>query len=102
MSLLAVLAQPLIPVVQSLGSTVATSARPILGLAILLTMAVVFKPMLLGMFRAVALFLKQDSQEDRASQRNYRNMQIIYQAANELEGRSPSMASELRALSARV
>jgi hypothetical protein len=64
---------------------------------------IMFKPMLLGIWRASKLYVKQYlSQERQHSRAKHKNLQSIYQAANDLEISSPSAAAEIRSLSARI
>ncbi|PRC93356.1 hypothetical protein [Solimicrobium silvestre] len=64
---------------------------------------ILFKPMLLGIWRATKLHLKQYfSKEQQNLRLNLKNRQLIYKAVNDLDGHSPSLAAEIRALSARI
>ena len=91
-----------LPVSQMAISTVVGAARPLLGLGIVATMLVVFKPMLMGMLRAALLVISpRQSREEKTAGRNLRNMLTIRRIANDLDGTSPNMAAELRALAAR-
>ena len=91
-----------LPVSQIAISAFAVAARPLLGLGILATMLIVFKPMLLGMLRAALLVINpKKSREEKTATRNLRNMLTIRRIANDLDGSSPNMAAELRALAAR-
>ncbi|MFZ6723198.1 hypothetical protein ACO0LM_17295 [Undibacterium sp. Di26W] len=91
-----------LPVSQLAISTVIGSARPLLGLGILATMLIVFKPLLVGMLRAALLVINpKKSREEKTAGRNLRNMLAIRRIANDLDGTSPNMAAELRALAAR-
>ena len=91
-----------LPVSQIAISAFAGAARPLLGLGILATMLLVFKPMLSGMLRAAVLLISpKKSREEKTGLRNLRNMLTIRRIANELDGTSPNMAAELRAMAAR-
>ncbi|MCH8621498.1 hypothetical protein [Undibacterium sp. TS12] len=91
-----------LPVSQIAISAVVGAARPLLGLGILATMLIVFKPMLVGMLRAALLVISpKKTREEKTAGRNLRNMLAIHRIANDLDGTSPNMAAELRAMAAR-
>jgi hypothetical protein len=90
------------PVAQFALSSIIASARPLLGLGILTTTLIVFKPLLLGMLRASLLLLHPKlSREEKTAKRNLRNILTIHRMASDLDNSSPSMAAELRAIAAR-
>ena len=92
-----------LPVAQVAISTVIGAARPLLGLGILATMLIVFKPLLVGMLRAALLVIHpSQSREQKSAVRNLRSMLTIRRVANDMDCASPSMAAELRALAARA
>jgi hypothetical protein len=91
-----------LPAVEVAISTVLASARPILGVGILATMLVVFKPLLSGVLHAMLVLLQpKQTRAQKTARRNLRNMLTIRRMANDLDGLSPSMAAELRALASR-
>ncbi|MET3118612.1 hypothetical protein AAKU64_002845 [Undibacterium sp. GrIS 1.8] len=91
-----------IPVAQMAISTVVGAARPLLGLGILATMAIVFKPMLVGMLRAALLVLKPKlTREEKTAKRNLRNVMTIHRIASDFDSSSPNLAAELRAMAGR-
>ncbi|MDO8179674.1 MAG: hypothetical protein Q7T62_15645 [Undibacterium sp.] len=91
-----------LPVAQIALSTIAGAARPLLGLGIVVTMLVVFKPLIVGMLRAALLLLQPRlTREQKSAKRNLRNILAIRRVANDLDSSSPSMAAELRALASR-
>ncbi|MDO8702864.1 MAG: hypothetical protein Q7U12_12985 [Undibacterium sp.] len=91
-----------LPVAQIALSTIAAAARPLLGLGIVVTMLVVFKPLIVGMLRAALLLLQPRlTREQKSAKRNLRNILAIRRVANDLDSSSPSMAAELRALASR-
>ncbi|MFZ6673309.1 hypothetical protein ACO0K3_17305 [Undibacterium sp. Rencai35W] len=91
-----------IPVAEMAVSTVIAAARPLLGVGILATMLVVFKPMIAGMLRAALVVLKpRMTREQKSASRNLRNILTIRRIASDLDATSPNMAAELRALAAR-
>lgn len=92
-----------LPLAQVAVSSVIAAARPLLGLGILVTMLVVFKPLLIGMLRAALLLVSpRQTREQKSALRNLRSMLAIRRAANDMDCSSPSMAAELRALAARA
>ncbi len=90
------------PVAQIALSAIIAAARPLLGIGILTTTLIVFKPLIIGMLRAALLLLQPKlSREEKTAKRNLRNILTIRRMANDLDNTSPSMAAELRALAAR-
>lgn len=90
------------PVAQITLSSIVASARPLLGVGILTTTLIVFKPLITGMLRACLLLLQPKlSREEKTAKRNLRNILTIHRIANDMDNSSPSMAAELRALAAR-
>jgi hypothetical protein len=90
------------PMAEFALSSIIASARPLLGIGILTTLLVVFKPLIVGMLRAALLLLQPKlSREEKMAKRNLRNILTIRRMANDLDRSSPSMAAELRALAAR-
>lgn len=99
---IAIPATSAMPMAQVAFSTIIASARPLLGIGILATMLIVFKPLIIGMLRAALLLLQPKlSREEKTAKRNLRNILTIRRIANDLDNSSPSMAAELRALAAR-
>ncbi len=91
-----------LPVAQVAISTIVGAARPLLGLGIVVTALVVFKPLLAGMLRAALLLLQPKlTREQKSARRNLRNILAIRRVANDLDCSSPNMAAELRALASR-
>ncbi|MFT5588539.1 MAG: hypothetical protein ACI9ZF_000704 [Bradyrhizobium sp.] len=104
MSILAIAfpAQSAIPVAQVITGSIIASARPLLGLGILVTFVLIFKPLLLGLLRASFLALKpRQSLEQRSIRSHLRSMLILNRMARDLEISQPNMASELRAVASR-
>ncbi|MES2049460.1 MAG: hypothetical protein V4447_13755 [Pseudomonadota bacterium] len=86
----------------SIISAIIAAARPLLGVGILTTTLIVFKPLIVGMLRAALLLLQPKlTREEKTAKRNLRNILTIRRIANDLDNTSPSMAAELRALAAR-
>jgi len=91
-----------LPVAEVAIATLIASARSLLGMGILVTMAIVFKPLLAGVLRAAKLAVfPNKTREQKSALRNLRNMLTVRRIANDLEHSSPNMAAELRALASR-
>ena len=99
---IAISATSALPATQVVLNSIIAAARPLLGIGILATMLIVFKPLIVGMLRACLLLLQPKlSREEKTAKRNLRNILTIRRMANDLDSSSPSMAAELRALAAR-
>lgn len=84
-------------------SGLAAAARPLLGLGILATMLLVFRPILSGLLRAtwLSIFPKL-SREERAARRTLRTAMTLNRIARDTDACSPAMAAELRAMAGRA
>ena len=72
------------------------------GLSVALALALLFKPLLLGVARALMLVIKPKlTKEERLQRRQMRDAMMLNRMLNSMEG-SPSHAAELRALAARA
>jgi len=92
-----------LPVAEVAISTLVAAARPLIGLSILTTMLLVFKPLITGMLRALKLAIfPNKTREEKSALRNLRSMLAVRHIANELDSTSPNMAAELRALASRA
>lgn len=86
----------------SIGSAVAASARPLLGLGALLVFFMMFKPLLLGLARAAVLVVKPRlSLAERHARRRIRGAVKLYRMADSFDASQPNLAAELRALASR-
>ncbi|MEB0135925.1 hypothetical protein QN362_11355 [Actimicrobium sp. CCC2.4] len=104
MSILAIAfpAQSAIPVAQAVISSIIVAARPLLGIGAVLTLFLIFKPLLLGLARASLVALKpRKSLEQRSIRSHLRGMLILNRMAQDLDISQPNMASELRAVASR-
>jgi hypothetical protein len=91
-----------LPIAQIAMTNILAVARPLLGLAILATILIIFKPLLLGMLRAALLVVHPKlTRDQKTASRNLRNMLTIRRIANDVNYSSPNMAAELRALASR-
>lgn len=94
--------QSAVPVAEMAVSSVVGAARPLLGMGILATMLVVFKPLITGLLRAALLLISPRlTKDEKVASRNLRNLLAINNVARDLDSTSPSMAAELRALASR-
>ncbi len=89
-------------IAQNIIDNVKHLAVPLLGLIILATIMIIFRPLITGMLRAVMLLLNPRlTREQKTASRNLRNTLTIRRIANDLDNSSPNMAAELRALASR-
>lgn len=73
-----------------------------LGFSFLATLAVVFKPLLIGTFRALKMVIKPAlNKEQRLARAYYRDAMTLHAMASSGDALAPNLASELRALSSR-
>jgi hypothetical protein len=87
----------------TLPATVAFVARPLLGLGLLAALAVAFRPLLIGLIRAALVTLNpRPSLEQRKALTRLRSILAINRMAKDLDDTHPSLAAELRWLSARA
>lgn len=86
----------------SLGSAVAASGRPLLGLGALLVFVMMFKPLLLGLARAAVLVVNpRQSLAERNARRRVRSAMTLYRLADRYAASQPNLAAELRAFASR-
>lgn len=79
-----------------------TALQAVLGAVLALFLVLLFKPLLLGVARALALLVSPKySREERAQRRKMRDAQVLSRMLNSMEV-APSHAAELRALAARA
>jgi len=91
-----------VPVAQSLIGAGIALTRPLLGLGALVTLLMVFKPLLAGIMRAVvAFFVPRKSFEQRVAAQRFSGVRMLNRMANDYSGSQPSFAAELRNLAAR-
>lgn len=80
----------------------ASYARPLLGFSALMTLLLIFKPLVLGLLRAAWLTIKpRQSLEQRNSRRKLLGVLMLNRMAKEYEYSQPNLASELRLLAGR-
>lgn len=79
-----------------------TYARPLLGLGALLSLFLIFKPMLLGLVRAAILAVKpRQSFEQRTIRSRVKGVLMLNSMANDFDQSQPNLAAELRGLASR-
>jgi len=91
-----------VPMVQQLISASIVMIRPLLGMGILVTLLMVFKPMVIGTLRAaLVLVVPRKSLEQRVSQHRFNGVRILNRMANDYVCSQPNFAAELRNLAGR-
>lgn len=96
--MLAVPAQATVPVTQA----IANYARSLFKFGALVSLFLIFKPLAIGMMRAVLLAFKpRPSLERRAERKRMRDVMMLNRMARECEGLQPSQADEFRSMAAR-
>lgn len=86
----------------ALVTTLPMFVRPLLGIGLLATFVMLFKPLLIGLLRAALLMLQpRQSLEQRNTARRLRDMLMLTSMTRELDATDPALATELRALAAR-
>ena len=87
---------------QAAAQTAVTYARPLLGLGALVTLFMIFKPMVLGVLHAAWLAVKpHESLEQRNIRSKLEGVLMLNRMARELDCIQPSLAAELRLLASR-
>ena len=91
-----------VPVAQSLiGASIALT-RPLLGLGALVTLFMIFKPLLAGIMHAfVAFFVPRKSFEQRIAAQRFSGVKMLNRMASDYSRSQPNLAAELRNLAAR-
>jgi hypothetical protein len=94
--------EAVVPMTNSLVGAASTAARPLIGLGVFASLLVVFKPLLLGLFRAsVVLLSPRKSLAERQAAAKSADRVAVHRLARSLEREHPSLAAELRSLSSR-
>lgn len=82
--------------------SIASPLQAVLGFGLLATLAILFKPLLTGSFRALKLLLKPSmSKDQRLARAYYRNAMTLHSMSSASDALPPNLAAELRALSGR-
>ena len=91
-----------IPVAQTMIGAASTYLRPALGLGALVTLVMVFKPLLLGVAQAVVVMVKpRKSLEQRILAHRFSGKRMLNRMANDYSTTQPNFAAELRTMAAR-
>lgn len=91
-----------IPAAEAFAATAVTVARPLLGLSAVAVLAIIFKPLLIGLLRAALLVLKpRQSIEEREARRMRDSARMLNRMARDLSSTQPGLAAELRWLASR-
>lgn len=94
--------QAAVPVAQAVIGHFVGAIRPLIGLGLLIAFFVIFKPLIVGLFRAALLVVKpRQSREQRASRRAVRGVLMLNRLADDVKRSQPSLAAELRTLASR-
>jgi hypothetical protein len=95
--------QAALPYVRTFFGSASTVARPLFGLGALMSVLMLFKPLLLGVLQAIRLvFSPRLSLEQRNEQRTLRGVLILNRMARDLDQSQPNQAAELRMLASRT
>jgi hypothetical protein len=95
--------QAALPFVRTFLSSASTVARPVFGLGALMSVLMLFKPLLLGIVQAIRLvFNPRRTLEERNEQRTLRGVLMLNRMARDLDQSQPSQAAELRMLASRT
>ena len=91
-----------IPVAQSLIGTSLAFVRPLLGLGVLVTLFMIFKPLVMGILRAAMLLVvPRKTLEQRVLQHRFNGVKLLNRMASDYSRSQPNFAAELRNLAAR-
>jgi hypothetical protein len=76
--------------------------RPLIGLGLVATMVMVFKPLIAGVLQALLLLLApRQTRERRAADQRFQGVLALHRIARDFEATQPSQAAELRQLASR-
>jgi hypothetical protein len=94
--------QAALPAAQSFFSTAAAVARPVFGAGALMTVLMVFRPLVVGVLQAIGLLLRPRlSLEERENRRALRSTLMLNRMARDFDQTQPNQAAELRYLATR-
>ena len=90
-------------VTSALDISILSAVQSLLGLTLAGAMLVLFKPLLLGVARALLLVVKPKlSAEQRLARRQMSDAKMLNRMLNSMDGSAPTHAAELRALASRA
>jgi hypothetical protein len=76
--------------------------RPIAGIAALIGFVMLFRPLLLGIWRTLVIIVKpRQTLEQRLNRRRFKSATALNRAAGETSMNQPNLASELRSFASR-
>ena len=84
--------------------SIASPLQAVLGFSLLATLAIVFRPLLTGTFRALKMAIKPSLNKEQRLARAYsRNAMTVHAmtSSNDADALSPNLVAELRAVSCR-
>ncbi len=87
--------------VLSLITPVASIVRPMIGLGLLTTSIIIFKPLLTGILRALILLVTPKVKIAEVKNKNIHSISLLNKMARDLENSQPNVAAELRQLAGR-
>ncbi|SNS13381.1 hypothetical protein SAMN06265795_101179 [Noviherbaspirillum humi] len=91
------LALPVQAIIPAAGAIATSVARPLLGLSATVMFLMVFKPLLLGLFRAALLVVKpRQSLVERSAAYKLRSALKLNRIARHYDAIQPNLAAELR------
>ena len=91
--------QAALPTVETVAA--ASVARPLLGLGILATLLMMFKPLLTGLLRTgLFIFTPRAALQQGTGRRTLQNVEMLNNTVRELETSQPNLAAELRSMAA--
>jgi hypothetical protein len=84
------------------SQTILNAVRPLVGLGLIATAALVFRPLIGGLLRAAMLLLApRKSRRDRVADDRLHGAVMLNSMARQLEATQPGQAAELRNLASR-
>jgi hypothetical protein len=95
--------QAALPYARTFLGSASTVARPLFGIGALMSVLMMFKPLLVGVLQAIRLvFNPRLTLEERNEQRTLRGVLMLNRMARDLDQSQPSQAAELRLLASRT
>jgi hypothetical protein len=90
------------PLAQSLARVAIGAVRPLLGVGVLATFLVLFKPLIAGFLRAALLVVSpRRPLAQRQARQKHNGVQFLQRLARQYDDVQPSLAAELRSLASR-
>lgn len=90
------------PAVRTFTGSMASAVRPLFGMGVLVTLLMVFKPLVAGVLRAALLLVTpRQTTEQRMRRAHLRDMLMLNRMAREMDQSQPNLASEFRGFASR-